>query len=125
MLNLFIGSLIAVVLLSGLTYAVGKKRNRTGHIFLALLTVLVLLVTVYQAESLNRYYSFSQVARWTHVPFVVLTTLLLVAVIVRGVRLARRTGNRTSHRHIVHGWLLSLMPTIGTGIWLISTAVPR
>lgn len=115
----FVALGVTVCFLVG-TLTFGYLRRVRAHIALVGLFLCSFLVTVAGAEMLGRHYAFPQPALGVHLTLAIATSAGTLFPLATGVLRWREQGTLRRHRIAVYGWLVGIVATLGTGIWMLA-----
>ena len=121
----FYGSLAATLLALGAALLLAHKHHAKGHIVAVVAFVLLLLVTLYFAESLGARFTFPETSRRIHLPLAFLTAGFLLAPLVTGVLFYKGRTSRAVHVWVARVFLALAVASIGTGFWMLSGRTPK
>lgn len=120
----WISFVITLALLAGTVWT-GFRGRRTLHATLAVLTVVLLTITVLLTEALLRAVVFPAREMGIHLLFAKSGAALVLPVAVTGILTWRTRSWRRVHLACVVLFLLVAVTATGTGIWVYSLATPR
>lgn len=118
-------SLAATVVALVATLVTAHKHLVTAHIRSVVAFVVLLLVTLFFAESLGEVFDFAEPAKAIHLPLAYLTTAALLGPLVTGVQHWRGKLGRMTHVWVVRLFLAILAPTLATGFWMFTERTPK
>lgn len=108
-----------------LTMAAGRRARRRQHLRRAIVTVVLLVVSVALALWLGRVRDFPPEQMAIHKWFARTAGVLVLPVAVTGILLWHRPGWRTAHKACVYLLVLISVVAVGTGIWVFTLSTPR
>jgi hypothetical protein len=117
----FASGVVVFVTLLVMTFRAGHGRQRTLHYWLVTGMLVVMIGLIYWVEKLVHGRSYDLIAFRTHMGCVSITLLAILVLAVLGLLLAHKRPIRRQHRAIAWLFILSLLPTVGTGVWLQQT----
>ena len=118
------GSLGATVVALGAALLFAHKHDVRKHIIAICVFVALLLVTIVFAELVGQRYDFASTPKAIHLSFAVSATLCLFAPLFTGFQHWRGRMTRGAHVLAARVFLALTVAAIGTGFWMLSTAVP-
>lgn len=121
---IFVTGVALFVTLLALAFRAGRKGKRVKHIILAITTIVTMIGLIWWVENLVHGQTYDQTVFRVHMGFVSFTLFTVLGLIALGTGMAlRRSGGsaRSFHRVFANFFVFSLLPTVGTGIWLYTT----
>jgi|GEM_PF-2548396 len=115
----FVALGVTVCFLVG-TLTFGYLRMVRAHIALVGLFLGSFLVTVAGAEMLGRHYTFPQPALGVHLTLAIATSAGTLFPLATGILRWREQGSLRQHRTAVYAWLVGVVATLGTGVWMLA-----
>lgn len=122
---MFVLNLAVVVALLVATVLSGKRGRRRSHIPLAIVTVLVLILAIWQADVYGRGFTFHPVDLTIHLVVAISTLVLLPVVVYTGQRLSHGDSWRVHHRRSVVIFLGAVVLSVATACLMFLRAVPK
>ena len=123
-LTLFVLNLLAAVALLVATLITGKRGLQRLHMRLAVVTVVVLLLAVWQADLYGRGFEFDLSKLRIHLVFAFATLFAIPPVIFTGWRLRNHDQWRRLHLRCVALFLICTVAAIVTACLMFVGAVP-
>lgn len=124
-LTLFVLNLLAAVVLLVATLITGKRGIKLLHMRLAVVTVVVLLLAVWQADLYGHGFTFEMVKLKIHLVFAFATLFAIPPVIFTGWRLRNHGHWRRIHLRFVALFLVCIALAIATACFMFIDAVPK
>ena len=106
------------------TLIAGLRKQRRTHVFRALTTVALLVLTIVFAFMLSKVREFPPEEMAIHKIFSRTGAYMVVPVAFTGAMLWRGPGWRWAHRGCVAIFLLAVLGASGTGMWVLSLSTP-
>ena len=106
------------------TLIAGLKKQRRAHVFRAVTTVVLLVVTIVFAFLLGKVRDFPPEEMAIHKIFSRTGAYMVIPVAFTGAMLWRGPAWRWVHRACVAIFLLAVLAASGTGIWVFSLSSP-
>ena len=122
--ELFLVNLVLVLLFLGLTLLSGKRGNRELHYSMVFAAVLFLFLAIVQAEMIGKDYVFNSRRLQLHLWCAFAALVMLPGVVWSGLRLRGDALCRTAHCRWVAGFVLLVVASILTALWMFLDAVP-
>jgi hypothetical protein len=122
--GLFASLAVTVVALVA-TLWTAHKHLVAAHIKAVIAFVVLLLVTLFFAESLGQRFDFEPTPMRIHLTLAYLTTAALLGPLVTGVQHWRGKLRRATHVWVVRAFLAILVPTLATGFWMFTERRPK
>ena len=119
---LFFVALGVTVVFLAAGMAFGYLRWIRAHMALIGLFLCSFLVTVAAAEMRRQHYHFALPARTVRLTLAIGTSLGTLFPLVTGLLRWREQGSLRQHRVAVYTWLVGVVATLGTGIWMLTVA---
>ena len=111
---------VATVLLIVLALITGLGRKRKVHVWLGPATIVALAIAIVLTEQLMRNYTFPKEELAFHLVFAKAGGLLAIPVVITGIWLWRSEAARRWHRAALWFWLVAVLMSTGTGLWMFS-----
>jgi hypothetical protein len=105
--------------------ALGRARKIPAHIAAIATFLLLFLVTVGFAEAVGRRYHFEKLSKIVHLPLAISAAFAAFGPVVTGWRRWREQGSLRAHRIAIVVFLGLFVLATGTGLNMLSTAVPK
>ena len=118
-------NLIAAVALLVATLVTGKRRQKQLHIRLAVVTVIVLVLAVVQADIYGHGFTFNRTDLLVHLVFAFATLVALPPVAYSGWRLRRASRWRRIHLRFVTLFVFLTVMAVLTACYMFLDAVPK
>lgn len=122
--SLFVLNLLAAVALLVVTLMTGKRRQKLLHIRMAVVTVVVLLLAIVQADMYGRGFSFVDWELKVHLVFAISCLISLPPVIYSGYRLRRESRWRRPHARFVTLFVVLTVMAVLTACYMFLHAEP-
>lgn len=124
-LTLFVLNLLAAVALLAVTVITGKRKLKLLHMRMAVLSVVVLLVAVWQADVYGHGFTFESVKLKVHLVFAFATLFAIPPVIFTGWKLRLNGKWRRTHLRFVALFMLCVVLAVATACFMFIDAVPK
>jgi hypothetical protein len=122
---LFVLNLLAAVVLLVVTLITGKRGIKLLHMRMAVTTVVVLLLAVWQADLFGHGFTFDMLKLKIHLAFAFATLFAIPPVIFSGWRLRNDGRWRQIHLRFVGLFMVCIVLAIATACFMFLDAVPN
>lgn len=124
-LTLFVLNLLAAVALLVVTLITGKRGLKQLHMRMAVITVVVLLLAVLQADLYGHGFTFETVKLQVHLVFAFATLFAIPPVIFTGWKLRNSGQWRRTHLRFVGLFVICVLLAVATACFMFIDAVPK
>jgi hypothetical protein len=121
---LLTANLALTVLFLVATVLSGIRGKRRAHYVLVVVTIVMLLTAIAQAELFGRGYTFDPLRLNVHLGFAFTALGCLPGAIWSGMSLRTNPVRRQAHRFLVWSFVILTVLAVLTALWMLLSAVP-